>query len=279
MLLQYIHIFFPDLFCEVHQSFLQQSTATTWCCHPVLHGWDGVLWLASLPLLPPNIMVIMFHQMKVRSLSPCAVANHSLAVLEQWLLPCWAAFQVMSIQDLFYCGYRYFCTCFLQHPHKVLCCCSGIDLHFSHQSTFISRRQNASSPERYDGCVVPWCLYLHTIVCTDERGTFRDLEIAPMEEPDLWRSRIFIPEGLADLFWYSHDVKQRGTEFEGRPWNTSTGTPPIDSNDVKWCQLAFSKQFKGTVNLVYVNFWPTGILIQWNNLSVNNFWKNYLCHA
>ena len=40
-------------------------------------------------------------------------------------------------------------------------------------------------PERYDGCVVPWCLYLHTIVCTDERGTFRHLEIAPKDEPDL----------------------------------------------------------------------------------------------
>ena len=50
----------------------------------------------------------------------------------------------MSISDLFYCGYRYFCTCFLQHLHKVLCCCSGIDMNFSHQSTFISRRQNAS---------------------------------------------------------------------------------------------------------------------------------------
>ena len=45
--------------------------------------------------------------------------------------------------------------------------------------------------ERYDGCVVPWCLYLRTIVCTDERGTFRHLEIAPKDEPDLWRSTIF----------------------------------------------------------------------------------------
>ena len=45
-------------------------------------------------------------------------------------------------------------------------------------------------PERYDGCVVPWCLYLHTIVCTHERGTFRCLEIAPKDEPDLWRSTI-----------------------------------------------------------------------------------------
>ena len=45
-------------------------------------------------------------------------------------------------------------------------------------------------PERYDGCVVPWCLYLRTIVCTDERGTFRCLEIAPKDEPDWWRSSL-----------------------------------------------------------------------------------------
>ena len=42
-------------------------------------------------------------------------------------------------------------------------------------------------PERYDGCVLPWCLYLRTVVCT-ERGTFRHLEIAPKDEPDFWRS-------------------------------------------------------------------------------------------
>ncbi|CDQ75716.1 unnamed protein product [Oncorhynchus mykiss] len=46
-------------------------------------------------------------------------------------------------------------------------------------------------PEQYDGCVVPWCLYLCTIVCTDERGTFKRLEIVPKDEPDLWRSTIF----------------------------------------------------------------------------------------
>ena len=33
-------------------------------------------------------------------------------------------------------------------------------------------------------------LYLRTIVCTDERGTFRCLEIASKDEPDLWRSTI-----------------------------------------------------------------------------------------
>jgi hypothetical protein len=44
--------------------------------------------------------------------------------------------------------------------------------------------------------VVPWCLYLHTIVCTDERGTFRRLEIAPKDEPDLWRSNFFLSSCL-----------------------------------------------------------------------------------
>ena len=39
-------------------------------------------------------------------------------------------------------------------------------------------------PERCDSCVVPWCLYLRTVVCTDERGTFRCLEIAPKDESD-----------------------------------------------------------------------------------------------
>ena len=51
-------------------------------------------------------------------------------------------------------------------------------------------------PERYDGCVVPWCLYLRTIVCTDERGTFKHLVIAPKDEPELRRSTII----LADFF-------------------------------------------------------------------------------
>ena len=65
---------------------------------------------------------------------------------------------------------------------------------------FISRRKNASLlPERYDGCVVSWCLYLRSIVCTDERGTFRRLEIAPKDEPDLWRSTIVLRSWLIYL--------------------------------------------------------------------------------
>ena len=72
-------------------------------------------------------------------------------------------------------------------------------------------------PEQYDGCLVPWYLYLRTILCADERGNFRCLEIVPKDEPDLWRSTNLFSEVLADFFRFPHDVKQRGTEFEGRP--------------------------------------------------------------
>ncbi|CDQ64308.1 unnamed protein product [Oncorhynchus mykiss] len=43
-----------------------------------------------------------------------------------------------------------------KHLHKVLCCCSGIDFHFLHQSTFISRRQK-TSPQVYLTWPVPNC--------------------------------------------------------------------------------------------------------------------------
>ena len=39
--------------------------------------------------------------------------------------------------------------------------------------------------------VVPQCLFLRTIDCADEHGTFRRLEITPKDEPELWRSTIF----------------------------------------------------------------------------------------
>ena len=54
-------------------------------------------------------------------------------------------------------------------------------------------------PERYDGCVVPCRLYLRI----DERGTFRRLEIAPKDEPDLWVLQIilFIFSEVLDEFF------------------------------------------------------------------------------
>ena len=47
----------------------------------------------------------------------------------------------------------------------------------------------------------PWShgVYLRTIVCTDERGTLRRLEIAPKDEPDCGGLKEN-SEVLADLF-------------------------------------------------------------------------------
>jgi hypothetical protein len=59
------------------------------------------------------------------------------------------------------------------------------DLHFRTKVRSSPGDRTHLHPEQYDGCVVPWCLYLRTIVCTGERGTFRHLEIAPKDEPDL----------------------------------------------------------------------------------------------
>ena len=113
----------------------------------------------------------------------------------------------------------------------------GIDLHFSHQSTFVSRRQNVSpswAVWRLRGpmvfilayyCLHRWMWYLQAFGNCSQ-----------------WWSRLVEVYNflvLADFFWFSH-VKQRGTEFEGRSWNTSTGTP-IDSNYVNKPIGSFSK--------------------------------------
>ena len=70
-------------------------------------------------------------------------------------------------------------------------------------------------PERYDSCVVPWCLYLRTIVCTDvvPSGVWK---LLPRMKQTCGGLQLFY-EVLSDFFGFSHDVKQRGTEFEGRP--------------------------------------------------------------
>ena len=93
MSLQYMHIIFLPhdviYFVKCTSKALPQHDAAI----PVLHGWDGVLQLASVPIFPPNLtMVIMAKQLyflchqtrghfskKYDFLSPCAVANRSLA--------------------------------------------------------------------------------------------------------------------------------------------------------------------------------------------------------
>ncbi|KAL1006223.1 hypothetical protein UPYG_G00069460 [Umbra pygmaea] len=82
---------------------------------PVLHSLDGVLQLASFPLFPPNItMVIMAKQLnfvssdqrtfvqKVQSLSPCTLANHSLAIV--WWF--WSSGFFLTERPFRLCWYR-----------------------------------------------------------------------------------------------------------------------------------------------------------------------------
>ena len=120
---------------------------------PGLHGWDGVLRLASLPLIPPNkTMVIMAKQCNFCFIRPEDISPKSTVQFQivGWLFyGCFGAVASSLLSGL--SGYvdiglvlLWIYILFLQHLHKVICCCSGIDVHFSHQSMFISRRQNAS---------------------------------------------------------------------------------------------------------------------------------------
>ena len=91
-----------------------------------------------------------------------------------------------------------FCTCFLQQLHKVLRCCSGIDLHFSHQSTFISRRQNESPSWaiwRLRGPMV----YILAYYCL-HRWMWYLQAFGNCYESHLWRSTIFFLRSWLILF-------------------------------------------------------------------------------
>ena len=100
-------------------------------------------------------------------------------------------FRLCRYRTRFYCGYRCFCTCFLQHLYKSFAAVLGLICTFPTKVRSSLGDRTHLLPEQYDSCVVPRCLYLRNIVCTDECGTFRRLEIAPKNELDLWRSTIF----------------------------------------------------------------------------------------
>ena len=114
-----------------------------WCssaCKPPLFGYYG------------QTVLFLFHQTRGHFSKKYDLCPHVHLLTVVWVfLRFWSSGFFLAERPFrlcryrtFYCGYRYFFTCFLQHRHKVLCCCSGIDLHSSHQSTFISRRQNTS---------------------------------------------------------------------------------------------------------------------------------------
>ena len=131
---------------------------TTWCCHPRA---SQLGWCSSAFKHPPfsskhnnghygQTVLFLFHQTRghFSDLWP-HVQLHTVVWLFYGGFGAVASSLLSGLSRyvdkvLVFCGYRYFCTCFLHYLHKVLSCCFGIDLQFSHQSTFISRRQNAS---------------------------------------------------------------------------------------------------------------------------------------
>ena len=164
MLLQYIHIIFR----------------LGW-----LHGWDGDLWLASLPLFPPNItMVIMVKQFyfgfirredispKSTIFEPCAVANRSLAFLWRF----WSSGFFLAERPFRLCRYRSrvkvemvtfvpgFSSSFTRSFAVVL----GLNCSFHTKVRSSLGDRTRHLPERYDGCMIPWCL-----CCTLYCGLYR----------------------------------------------------------------------------------------------------------
>ena len=99
MLLQYIHIIFlpHDAFYFVKctspscsKAPLKHDAAT-----PVLHGWDGVLRLASLPLCPPNIMIVII----AKQFYFCFIGPEDISPKEYDLCP---HVQLQTVVWLFY---------------------------------------------------------------------------------------------------------------------------------------------------------------------------------
>ena len=65
--------------------------------------------------------------------------------------------------------------------------------------------------------MVPWCLHLCIFVCTDEHGTFKRLEIAPKDEPDVCRSTIIFLRSWLTSFDFPKEALRLKVGLEIHP--------------------------------------------------------------
>jgi hypothetical protein len=128
-------------------------------------------------------------------MSPCAVANHSLAV--SWRFRSSGFFLAERPFRLSWYRTRFTVDIDTFVPVSSSIFTRSLAVFLGLICTFFTKVRSSLGdrtrllPQQNDGCVVLWCIYLRTIVWTDQRGTFRCLEIDPNDEPDLWRSTIY----------------------------------------------------------------------------------------
>ena len=160
------------LFCEVHQSLLQQSTPKTWCCNPRASrlGWcssackpplsskrnDGHDAAKQFYFVSSDNRTFL---QKVQALSPCAIRSQFFL----WWF--WNSGVFLAEWPFRLCRYR---TCFTVDIDAFVPVSSSIftrsfavvlGLIFTFRTKVCSSLGDRMRllPERYDGCVVPWC--------------------------------------------------------------------------------------------------------------------------
>ena len=116
MLLQNTHITFlphDDIyFVKWTSPYCSKAPPQHDAATPVLHGWDGVLWLASLPLFPPNItMVIMAKQLyfcfiRPEDISPKGEIFLSMCCSLDFLWRFWSSGFFLAERPFRLCHYR-----------------------------------------------------------------------------------------------------------------------------------------------------------------------------
>ena len=99
-----------------------------------------------------------------------------MAVLEQWLLPFLGNVDIRLVFTVDIDTFAPVSSSIFTRSFAVVL---GLIFTFRTEVRSSLGDRTRLLPERYDGFMVPWCLYSRTVVCTDVRGTVRPLEIAP----------------------------------------------------------------------------------------------------